>query len=322
MTKYTKISKNIHKLEIDNPDTPDKKLVWINIKNARKKEIEYLRKNYKFNLSYLQASSAKSISQRPMVIKDDDYLFMILHFPVLDNNNVVPGEIEFFIGKNYLITLHNDNVKALNEFFNFCKKDSCSLLAYNNESSAMLLYELLDKLIQDTFYLLDQNSIAISEVEEMIFSDKQKEAVSRILSVRRNFINIRRIMQSHKNIIKKLLSIQTTLTTNEQVGNYYRKLIEYTKNIWEILENQKEMIEALNNTNESMLNYRISNIMKTLTIFSVIVFPLTLFAAIFGMNTMGGMPFIDNKYGFWIIIFFMSIGCLFMLLFFKKKKWL
>ncbi len=322
MTKYTRISKNIHKLEIDNPDTPNRKLTWINIKNAHKKEIEYLRKNYKFNLSYLQASSAKSVAQRPMVIQDEQYLFMILHFPVLENGNVIPGEIEFFIGDGYLITLHNDNVKALAEFFNFCKKDGCSLLAYDHESSAVLLYELLDKLIQDTFYLLDQNSIAISEVEEMIFSEEQKKAVSRILSVRRNFINIRRIMQSHKNIIKKLLSIQTNVSTDDQLGVYYKKLIEYTKNIWEILENQKEMIEALNNTNESMLNYRISNIMKTLTIFSVIVFPLTLFAAIFGMNTMGGMPFVKNKYGFWIIVFFMAMSCWLMLVYFKRKKWL
>ncbi|MBU4375137.1 magnesium and cobalt transport protein CorA, partial [Patescibacteria group bacterium] len=68
--------------------------------------------------------------------------------------------------------------------------------------------------------------------------------------------------------------------------------------------------------------YRLSDIMKTLTIFSVIVFPLTLLAAIFGMNIMGGMPFTESKDGFWIIIAIMLLGCFCMLLFFKKKKWL
>ena len=98
--------------------------------------------------------------------------------------------------------------------------------------------------------------------------------------------------------------------------------MEHTKRIWENLATQKETIEILNNTNESLLNFRISNIMKTLTIFSVIVFPLTLLAAIFGMNVIDGMPFTETENGFWIIIAFMMIGCFGMILFFFKKKWL
>ena len=129
-------------------------------------------------------------------------------------------------------------------------------------------------------------------------------------------------MQNHKNIIKKLIHIDTGLAPEETIKNYYNQLLEHSKRIWENLEIQKDMIEVINNTNESMLNYRISDIMKTLTIFSVIVFPLTLLAAIFGMNTMHGMPFVETTNGFWIIIAFMLTGCLCMLLFFERKKWL
>ena len=338
--KYTKISKNIQQVIIDNPITPNEKLVWIDIRNAGKKEIEYLRKNYNFDLSHLRASSAKSISQRPMIIQEKDYFFMILHFPVfqsiaLENNkrwkkrkkgntgyNIVAGEIDFFIGHGYLITLHNNNIKVLNEFFNLCKKDGNSLLAYEFESSAVLLYELLERLLQSCFYLLDQNSIEISKIEKIIFEQKQKKAVSKILLIRRNVINFRKIIQNHKNIIKKLMKMESELVPEEKIKKYYNKLLEHSKRIWEILENQKEMIEALNNTNESLLNYRISDIMKTLTIFSVIVFPLSLLAAIFGMNVVGSMPFMDSENGFWIIIIFMLLGCLGMLVFFERKKWL
>jgi len=70
------------------------------------------------------------------------------------------------------------------------------------------------------------------------------------------------------------------------------------------------------------MNYRLNDIMKTLTIFSVIVFPLTLLAAIFGMNTINGMPFINSINGFWMVIIIMLFGSLGMLIFFKKKKWL
>ncbi|MDD5295233.1 MAG: CorA family divalent cation transporter, partial [Patescibacteria group bacterium] len=112
------------------------------------------------------------------------------------------------------------------------------------------------------------------------------------------------------------------LVPEKEIKKYYYRLVEHSKRIWEFLENQKDMIEALHATNESLLNYQISDIMKTLTIFSVIVFPLTLLAAIFGMNTMGGMPFAETKNGFWIIIAIMLTGSLGMLAFFEKKKWL
>ncbi len=322
MPNYKKISKNIQQVIIDNPKTPDEKLVWTNIVNAGKKEIEYLRKNYDFNLAYLRASTARAVAQRPTIEKCPGYLFMILHFPVFQDGNIVPGEIEFFIGRGFLITIHNDNVKELNGFFNICKKDANSLLAYEFESSSILLYELLDKLITACYTLLDENSITINQVEKIIFAQEHKKAASQVMSLRLNIINFRKIMQNHKNIMKKLMEQESRYVPTDKIKRYYTALIEHTKRVWEMLENQKETIEILNSTNESFLNYRISDIMKTLTIFSVIVFPLTLLAAIFGMNTVQGMPFIDTENGFWIIIAIMLTGCFGMLLFFEKKKWL
>jgi magnesium transporter len=322
MSNYQKISTNIQKVIIDNPKTPDKQLVWINITNAGKNELEYLRKKYNFKLTHLHASTAKTTAQRPKIEQNSDYLFMILHFPVFKNGNIVPGEIEFFIGPGFLVTIHTKNLKSLNEFFNFCKKDSDSLLAYKFESSGVLLYEILQKLIISCYNLLDKNSIAINNVENLIFAQKQKQAVSKILSLRLNIINIRKIMQNHKNIMKKLVERETRNIPPKKMKKYYNELIEHTKRIWENLENQKETIEVLNNTNESLLNYRISDIMKTLTIFSVIVFPLTLLAAVFGMNVTDGMPFIDMPNGFWVIISLMLMGTMGMIFIFAKKKWL
>jgi len=342
--KSKKISKNIEQITIDNPATPSKKLIWINIVNAKKNEIEYLRKKYNFNMDELRASLGSTTAQRPTISQGKDYLFMTLHFPVFKKNpldcirektkqknkkqnqeeyhNITAGEIEFFVRSGCLITIHNNNIKSLNNFFNLCKKDGNSLLSYEFESSAILLYELLKKLIEDCYPALDQNSIAIAKVEETIFSQKQKKAVTQILSLRHDVINFRKIMQNHKNILKKLMQMESSLVPREKIKKYYNELVEHSKRIWEILDNQKEMIEVLNSTNESMLNYRISDIMKTLTIFSVIVFPLTLLAAIFGMNTLGGMPFINHENGFWVIIVIMLFGCLCMILFFEKKKWL
>jgi len=322
MAQYKKISKNIQQITLDNPRTTNDKLVWLNINNTGKDEIEFLRKKYNFKLSQLQASLAKATAQRPMVEQGDSYLFIILHFPIFKEGSIVPAEIEFFIGHGYLITIHNNNIPTLNEFFNVCKKGGDSTLAYQYESSAVLLYEILKKLLLNCYSLLDKNSIRINDAEEIIFAQMQKRAVSLILSLRHNIINFRKIMQNHRNIIRKLTQMKSSIIPSQQIKAYYNKLIDHSKNIWEILEIQKEMIEVLNNTNESLMNYRLSNIMKTLTIFSVIVFPLSLLAAIFGMNVEDGMPFLGVKNGFWIIVAIMIVSCFFMLLFFEKKKWL
>ncbi|KKR13584.1 MAG: Mg/Co transporter [Candidatus Falkowbacteria bacterium GW2011_GWA2_39_24] len=320
MSSWEKISSKIQRLVIDNPKT-SYKIEWFNIVNAGKTEIDYLRKNFQFDLQHLKASSGKTLAQRPDLMEQNDYVFLILHFPILNNGNIEAGEIDFFIGHQYLITLHNGNIPVLNDFFQTAKKDQTMLKAYQAESSAILLADILDKLIKSVYYLLDDTSKDINKVERIIFAQQQKQAVALILNLRRNIINIRRILQNHKNILKKLTEMKSTLVDDQEIKQNYERLVEHSKRIWEILENQKEMVEVLNNTNESLLNNTLSNIMKTLTIFSVIVFPLTLLAAIFGMNAIN-MPFVNQPFGFWYIIIIMLTGSLIMLLIFRKKKWL
>ncbi len=321
MAKFTKISKNIKQITINNEASSAKEIKWIDVSDAGRKEIEYLRKNYNFKLSHLQSSSAKAIAQRTVIDDSEDYLFLIIHFPVFQDGTIIAGEIDFFISKDYIVTIHNKNVKGINDFFNLCKKDGDSLLAYKFESTAVLLYEILEKIILESYGLLDQNSLDMNELENIIFEQKSKKSVSNILELRRNIINTRKIMLNHKNIIKKLTSSEIGLVSEPEIKKYYFKLVEHSKRFWEILEIQKEMIEVLNNTNESLLNYRTNDIMRTLTIFSVIVFPLTLLAAIFGMNTTNGMPFINSAHGFWIVMSLMAIGCTVMIIYFHRKKW-
>lgn len=321
MANYKKISDKIEELKIDNPRNDNSSLRWVNILDAGKTEINYLRKNYSFDLNHLRAIASSVLAQRPLIFKAQNYLFLILHFPALKDGRVFAGEVDFFIGHGFLVTVHNKNLPALSSFFNFGKKNPDSLLSFSTESSAVLLYEILGRLIDDCYRLLDDNSLEIKKVEDLIFASDQKQAVSKILLLRRNIINIRKIMQNHKNILKELTKMNSTLVDPTAIKKYYESLVGDSKRLWETLDNQKEMIEVLNSTNESLLNDKMNVIMKTLTIFSVIVFPLTLLAAVFGMNTKY-TPLVDHPFGFWMIVVIMIFGSLFMLLFFKNKKWL
>jgi magnesium transporter len=322
MAQYKKITDNIQQLTITGAG--GQKIKWLNIVNPGKEELAFLRKIkiYDFDFRQLRASSAKVSAQHPLIEQREKYNFLILHFPLARNGEIVPVEIDFFISHGLLVTLHNNQSSALNNFFNTAKKDDSVLLAKKSTSSSVLLYEALSHLIAGCLELIDENNSRMNNVEKIIFSGEQKEAATDILELRRNVIAIRRIMINHKNILKKIMATKSKIIPQAQIKRYYSDLIEQVKRIWEFSENQKESIEALNDTNEAMLNNKINNIMKTLTIFSVIVFPLTLFAAVFGMNTVDGMPFLNNPNGFWIVLSLMGVACVGMLIFFSRKKWL
>jgi magnesium transporter len=322
MPLYKNITKNLQKVTIKNP-LMDRSVEWINVFDAGKDEIEYLRKKYKFDLNHLKASLGRSLAQRPLVEQGEGYLFIILHFPIYIFDAITTAEIDFFVGENYIVTLHNNNIPAISDFFNFCKKEPKCLIDNEHDPLSLLLFQILEKLLLACYPILDQNSIAITGSEETIFSqDKQREAVKEILLLRRNIINLRKILQNHKNILKKLIEVEKYVLFEGKMKKHYFLLIEHSKRIWEILENQKEMIEVFNDTNESLMNFRMGDIMKTLTIISVFTFPLTLVAAIFSIDAVNGMPFYGAANNFWVVICLQGLVALVMLLFFVRKRWL
>lgn len=326
MSNFKKISKNAFEAIIDNPQKSSA-VSWINVNGAGKTEIEYLRKRFNFKLSHLRASSAKANAERPIITREDDYVFMILHFPLpaaggLNAGRAQAAEIEFFLGHGFLVTLASAPIGPLNELFNLCKKDSRSLLAFELESSAILLYEILKKLLEYSQAILDENSLAIARAEQTVFNEDQKKSAGLILNLRHNLINLRKIMQNHKNIMKHLMEMESSIIPREYLKKYYGELIEQTKNFWEILENQREMVEILYDSYQSLANYRLNNSMKMLTIFYVTFSSLALVAAVFSLKIDKGMPFLNQPNGFWLVVGIMGLVGLTMIFIFKKEKWL
>jgi len=302
----------------------DGNLSWFNIAKANKKEIEYLRRKFKFNALDLEDSYAKAYAQRPKFHVRNNYAFLILQFPIFDKKtgSIVAEEIDFFIDKNNLIILHKNNLPPVVEFFKACSEDKFYRNQYMNEGPGQLLYEIITQLQDYCYPILDHISVDMKTTEEKIFNGHEREMISKIAYIKRNISDVRKILEAHKNALQKITKEKIPFLPMNKLKIYYSDLIEGTKNIWDILESQKALLESLENTNNTLVSAKLNDIMKTLTIFSVIVFPLTLLAAIFGMNTVNGMPLMDSPYGFWIIIGIMLIGVLFMFIFFKSRKWL
>ncbi len=298
------------------------KLSWINIVNASEEEISYLKKKLKFNQLDLNDAYSHRHAQRPKINIRPHYLFIILLFPVYDRKNreIKPAEIDIFITKNHLITLHYNQLKPLKDFFKNCLNDKNEKDLYLNQSSAMLLYEILDRLYVSVFPMLDHISLNLNAIEKNLFRGKERQMVKEILVVKRNVVYFRKIMQTHKNVLKKFIAAKPPSQEKEETI-FYQDIIDYTKNIWDLLENYQQAINALEDTNNALVTFKLNDIMTTLTIFSVIIFPLTLMAAIFGMNVIH-MPIVGSNLDFWKILGIMLIITIGMFTYFKHKKWL
>jgi magnesium transporter len=295
-------------------------LTWVKIKKPRKKEIQYLQKNYKFSIIHL--NDCLPPLQSPRLIEHEKYLFMILTFPVYQakTRKIIPIEIDFFIGKNYLVTCQEHDFFPIDDLFNKFKKNK-KLDDKLSSHPGALLYQILDASLSNTHPMVTHINNDIEELEERIFQTKKHENVIKdILIVKRNIVNFRKSIQGHKTVIRKMLDKADRFFPTKRLQAYFVNLVDDLKEIWDTLENYRDSIDALFESNESLYADRLNSIIKTLTIFSVIVFPLTLLAAIFGMNT--PMPLIDQPYAFWKILGLMAIGTLIMLAVFKKKKWI
>lgn len=314
LIKTFKMANNIKEIKT-------KKFVWLDIARATQDNLKYLKQEFGFDS--VDLGDCLPTKQRQKIHQRADYLFMILQFPYFNREakTIEASEIDIFISKKFFITIHEDELNPLIDFFQMYQSDQIMRSQLSDETALEIMHKLLNKLYLYCYPILNHINLDINQIEHDVLEQPEEKAIMNILMIKRNIVNFQKTMQSHRGILQKLLEI-TFDWRSRKMDNDYNVLITHTKDIWDYLTNFKDTINALHETQASMISLKINEIMKTLTIFSVIVFPLTLLAAIFGMNTMNAMPFANSRYDFWYIIGIMLIAVVIMFGFFKKKRWL
>ncbi len=298
-----------------------KQLNWVDMKNPSKKDLDYLKKN--FNLHPVTLRELLSPTLRPKVEHYDHYLYMVVHFPFYNykKQTTESVEIDFLITQNTLITVRYKEFPPFKEFWGKCQIDKMARERDFGETTAFLLYCILENLYSFSLRQLDHISRKINQIEDEMFKEKGSEAVvEKISFVRREVLDFRKTIKPQKTILDSL-KIRGIEFFGRKIKPYFMDIIGDYARVWNSLENHKETIEALRETNDSLVSNRTNRIMRVLTVFAVIVFPLTLLTSVFGMNTQF-LPIVGHRYDFWIIFSFMLLTTLGMLIFFKRRKWL
>ena len=296
-------------------------IIWIDIENPNEKSIDFLKKNFQLCPSVIKEILPPV--KRSKVEQYDDYFFIVIHFPVFHKKEqkTISVELDMILFKNTLITSHTGSIPELKKMFKECNTNESARSQNFKNNAVYLTYQILDYLIDTRMPMLDKIDDYISEIEENLFKENEKEMVKKIAIIKHHIISFRRIMKPQRVVLESLARMAPRIA-KENFIKLSAEVIGSNIKVWNTLENHKEMIEALEHTNESLFSYKLNTTMKILTAFSVIVLPLSLMANTFGMNVTNSMPFVESPFGFYIVGGLMIIMTFISFLFFKLNKWI
>jgi magnesium transporter len=296
-------------------------LTWIHLDAPTKDEVEELAE--RFGWHALDVEDVLSKRQRPKVddYLEEKYLFAVLHFPVYDKaiGRLNAGELDIFLGPTYLVTLPNVQLDPVSKLFRLCSEDDAHREELFTKGSGRLLYEVLDDLFDYCFPILDKIGHKLDVVEDEMFEGRSEEVVRSISNVKQEIISYRKIIKPERSTLR-LFERHVERFLPEELELYFDDIVDAAERIWDLLDNYKEVVEALEDTNESVISHRQNRVLQILTLFSVVLLPLTLISGIFGMNV--NFPGYGTHAAFWVIVGVMAATISGMVGFFRWKRWL
>lgn len=266
---------------------------WLDMRKPTHKSLEQLKKRIK-GLHDEDLEDCLPPFERPKLICREGYLFIVLLYPVYDKvrRQIRPTEVDFFIGKDFLVMSHEGVLPQINRI---TQRRAVGV------TPARLVIELAHDLSIACFPILKDLSNELIEIENRLFTEGNGELIRDTLRIRNNILSFRETMQGHIAVFRKLSQHGDGLFNPEDIKNDCDELIAHIEDIWGFISNNKETAETLYDSHLSLVTMKTNQAMRTLTVLSFLVFPMTLVAAIFSMR-MKYMPLEYHPQGFWIVL--------------------
>jgi magnesium transporter len=302
-------------------------ITWVHLLAPTTEEAQELAS--RFGWHPLDVEDVLSRRQRPKVDVypgDDEgrggYLFSVLHFPVYDKNvgRLNAGELDVFVGPDYIVTLPAVELRPVTLLFRRAHESEELRHQLLSRGTGRLLYELLDDLYDYCFPILDKIGFKLEQIDEEIgAAEGAKGLVTDIHKVKQEIISYRKIIKPQRPTLRQLeRSVERFLP--EDLELYFDDIVDASERIWDLLDNYKEVVEALEDTNESLISHQQNDILYVLTVFVVVLTPLSFITGFFGMNV--HFPGYNTWDAFFAALGLMAVTVVAMLGFFRWKRWL
>jgi magnesium transporter len=255
---------------------------------------------------------------KPKVDVYHDHMYVILHFPAFKHSHAKERnqEIDFILGKDYLITTRYDTIDPLHKFAKIFEVDSI-LEKQSRGDHAGFLFE---RMVSDMYESLANIKDSLKDIEHKVFSGSEREMVIALSNVSRDLLNFRHATSVHADILKSF---------KDASSHFYGKAFEphvellehrYAKVSHSIEAHMESMVE-LRETNNALLTSKQNSIVQSLTVITFITAPVSIFVAFFQIDARS-RPLIGTENDFWVLACSVAILALMLYSFFRYKKWL
>jgi len=301
-----------------------KVMFWLDIHEIDDVEIEILLEDFKFH--ELAVEDCVTYAQRPRIehyehIGDgmgEAYFYMVIHAPDLATirSNVRTKELDIFMSPRYLVTVHDEGLKSITDIMDRAGKDPKLAIANGIDQ---LLYQILDRITDHYFPILDYIEETIDDLEDSAAEGPKQSLLERITKLKREILNLRRIVGPQREVIAQL-SRGDIEFIREKNRVYFRDVLDHLSRTVEMLEIYRDLAQGARDIYLSSISLHMNEIMKTLTIISVVCLPLTIVTSFFGMNFEVG--WLVKPWAFTIALMFMASMVTVLLYLFRKRHWL
>jgi magnesium transporter len=293
-------------------------ITWINIDGLH--EVDVIDKIGKhFGLHPLVLEDILHTNQRPKVEDFEDYLFITSKMLSYDDkmNQVHAEQFSLVLGTHYMISFQEEEGDVFNPIRERLRKKTGRI---GKMGVDYLAYALMDAIVDNYFVLLEKLGEKIESLEESLISDPGPNTLNAIHHLKRELIFLRKSVWPLREVINSMERLESTLI-HDRTSVFLRDVYDHTIQVIEIIETFQDMVSGMLDVYLSSLSNRMNEVMKVLTIIATIFIPLTFIAGVYGMN-FKHMPELEWHWGYHIVLSIMAILAIFMLFYFRKKRWL
>lgn len=293
------------------------KVSWINIDGLRKTEIEEI--GNQFGIHPLITEDILSFGQRPKMDDLNGLLFCLLNMLYFnsENNSVEAEQISIVLGKNFVVSFQEDETK---DVFNPLRdKIKIAGSKIRQSGADYLFYSLIDMIVDNYFVVMEKLGEKIEILEEDIIRFADNRTLSKINTLRKEMIFLKRNISPVRELINGILRSESRLI-EDMTEKYFKDIYDHIIQAHELAENYRDMMINLQDLYLSNVNLKMNEVMKVMAVVTCLMAPATVIGGIFGMN-FDKIPWLHNRYGFFIAVGLMLIIPIWMISMFKRKGW-
>lgn len=304
------------KNQISEIDLQDKYQIWIDLEDPTSEELSQIQEIFLIDANIL--NQYVTGLKKPGIRVLQNYIFTLLLSIRFKTLQIIETEaVYILIGKNWLITIHSSKIKLKQIIRQILENDKEVI----ESSIDILYYNILTKIVDEYEQALTAIEIAMTDLEEKSLYRPSKQILVHLEGLSRQLIILRRYFWKLREIFNFLLYSEKE--KEKQIQTKYLKIIyDNANDLLNLIESHKDTINSIRELYIAYVSLQMNDTVKTLTIFSVILLPLTFITGFYGMNGIDLINFYSVPSGLFLVLITMGIILVILIIFFRKKQWI